>query len=445
MSKIRVIIMGAAGRDFHDFNTRFRDDPTREVVAFTATQIPYIVGRTYPPELAGPSYPRGIPIHDESELETLIQRHKIDEVYFSYSDVPYHEVMSRASLVQAAGANFVLAEPSPSMLPSEKPVISICAVRTGCGKSQTSRVVAGLLEERGLRVSVVRHPMPYGKLLEQRCQRFESLADLEKHHCTIEEMEEYEPHLMRGFLVFAGVDYAEILAAAEKEADVVLWDGGNNDLPFFRTDLHIVVADPHRAGHERLYYPGEVNARLADVFVINKEDSAKADDIRKLEASLAGLNPRADIVHANSALTIDDPEAIRGKRVLCVEDGPTLTHGEMTFGAAVLAAQRHGAAEILDPRPWLQGTIRTTFELYPEIGPLVPAMGYSEEQIRDLGETINRSEAELVLIGTPIDLTRLVKIDKPAMRVRYDIEEKGEPTLTGRVRAFLDERGLHKR
>jgi len=432
--------MGAAGRDFHDFNTRFRKDESREVVAFTATQIPYIVGRTYPPELAGPLYPKGIPIHDESDLTRLIHDEKIHQVYFSYSDVPYSYVVGRAALVQSAGADFILANPQQAMLPSTKPVIAVCAVRTGCGKSQTSRRVADILLERGLKTAVVRHPMPYGKLIDQRCQRFEKLADLERARCTIEEMEEYEPHLERGFLVFAGVDYGDILAAAQAEADVVLWDGGNNDLPFFKPDLHIVVADPHRLGHERSYYPGEVNARLADVFVINKEDSATPENISRLTESLRELSPRAAIVHADSAVGVDDAKAIAGKRVLCVEDGPTLTHGEMTYGAAVIAAQRFGASETVDPRPWLEGTMKETFKKYPRIGRLLPAMGYSDEQIRDLGATIERVDCDLVLIGTPIDLTRLLKINKPLQRVRYELKEKGEPSLSAIVRQFLDDR-----
>jgi predicted GTPase len=431
--------MGAAGRDFHNFNTRLREDEGCEVVAFTAAQIPYIVGRRYPSELAGARYPNGIPIHDESELAHLIRHEQIDEVWFSYSDVSYSYVMSRASVVQAAGADFVLPEPHDTMLRSTKPVISVCAVRTGCGKSQTTRFIAGLLKKRGLKVAVVRHPMPYGKLLEQRCQRFETLADLERHNCTIEEMEEYEPHLTQGFLVFAGVEYAEILAAAQSEADVVLWDGGNNDMPFFNPDLHIVVTDPHRVGHERGYFPGELNARLADIFVINKEDSAEPANIQALQASLGEMNPDAEIVHANSLVTVDRPDEIRGKRVLCVEDGPTLTHGEMTYGAAVIAAQRLGAAQIVDPRPWVTGSIQETFSKYPNIGPLLPAMGYSKEQIDDLEKTIHRVDADLVLIGTPIDLTRLVDLKKPTLRVRYDLEEKGSPTLSEVVNAFLDE------
>jgi len=441
MSRIKSIIMGAAGRDFHNFNIRFRNNDAYEVVAFTATQIPYIVDRTYPAELAGRLYPKGIPIFDESELADLIKKHGVRQVFFSYSDVPYNYVMSRASVVHAAGADFILPDPIETMLPAKKPVISICAVRTGCGKSQTTRAVAEVLKARGLKVAAVRHPMPYGDLAAQRCQRFASLDDMKKQKCTIEEMEEYEPHINQGSLVFAGVDYADILSAAEKEADVVLWDGGNNDTPFFKPDLHFVVADPHRPGHERLYFPGEVNARLADAFVINKEDSAEKANIDKLVTSLRGLNPSAKIIHADSKLTVDNAEAIRGKKVLCVEDGPTLTHGEMTYGAAVIAARRFGASEIVDPRPWVQGIMKETFAKYPAIGPLLPAMGYSEQQIADMGATIDRVEADLVLIGTPIDLSRLVKINKPAMRVKYELEEKGEPTLTGMVNAFLDKLG----
>jgi predicted GTPase len=439
MSRIKTVIMGAAGRDFHQFNTRFRDNEAYEVVAFTATQIPYIVGRTYPAAIAGPLYPNGVPIHDESELPRLIREQEIEQVFFAYSDVPYEYVMRRASVVQAAGADFVLSEPFGSMLPASKPVISVCAVRTGCGKSQTTRMVAGLLKDRGLKVAVVRHPMPYGDLTAQRCQRFETLEDLQTQDCTIEEMEEYEPHLKEGSLVFAGVDYGDILAAAQNEADVVLWDGGNNDTPFFKPDLHIVVTDPHRVGHEKGYYPGEVNARLADVFVINKEDSADSSDIDALVESLAELNPKAKIVHANSKLTVDDPKGLEGKRVLCVEDGPTLTHGEMAYGAAVIAAQRHGATELVDPRPWVTGEMRETFDTYPGIGKLLPAMGYSDKQVADLGATIDQSDCDVVLIGTPIDLTRLVTLEKPSMRVRYDLEEKGEPKLSTIVNEFLDQ------
>ncbi|MHC4779102.1 MAG: cyclic 2,3-diphosphoglycerate synthase [Planctomycetota bacterium] len=440
MSRKRVLIMGAAGRDFHHFNARFREDPTSEIVAFTAAQIPYIVGRTYPPELAGPHYPEGIPIHDEIDLEKLIHDLEVQEVHFAYSDTSYGYVMSRASVVQAAGADFVVPDGIGTMLPSKKPVISVCAVRTGCGKSQTSRMIAGILKERGVRTAAVRHPMPYGNFHEQRCQRFEKIEDLARHQCTIEEMEEYEPHIEKGFLVFAGVDYGDILEAAEKEADVVLWDGGNNDLPFYRPDLHIVVADPHRVGHERSYYPSELNTRLADAFIINKEDSAEADSIAALEKSLKDLNPSAAIVHADSPLTVEDPEAIRGKKVLCVEDGPTLTHGGMSFGAAVLAARRLGAAEIVDPRPWVTGAIAETFKSYPGIGPLLPAMGYSPEQISDLEEVINRAECDRVIIGTPIDLSRLVRIGKPAHRVHYALAEKGDVKLSDIVNKFLDEK-----
>jgi len=432
--------MGAAGRDFHNFNIRFRNDESREVVAFTAAQIPYIVGRTYPASLAGALYPEGIPIHDEEELPSLIREKKIQEVWFSYSDTPYAYVMSLSSVVQEAGADFILSDPHATMIPSGKPIISVCAVRTGCGKSQTTRMIAGLLEKRGLKAAVVRHPMPYGKLLEQRCQRFATIEDLARHKCTIEEMEEYEPHIVKGFLVFAGVDYEEILRAAEKEAQVILWDGGNNDLPFFKPDLHIVVADPHRVGHERNYYPSELNARLADVFVVNKEDSAETADIERLVASLKGLNPGAPIVHADSPISVDSPDALRGKRVLCIEDGPTLTHGEMKFGASVLAAQRFGASEIVDPRPWVCGTIQETFDKYPGIGSLLPAMGYSDDQIRDLETVVNRVECDVVAIGTPIDLARLVKINKPVIRVGYALGEKGEPKLSTLVERFLDER-----
>jgi predicted GTPase len=432
--------MGAAGRDFHHFNTRLRNDPSTEVVAFTAAQIPYIVGRTYPPELAGPHYPKGIPIHDEDELPKLLRDRKVQSVHFAYSDTSYDYVMSRSSLVQAAGVDFVLPDPIRTMLPSRKPVISVCAVRTGCGKSQTTRMIAGILEARDVKAAVIRHPMPYGKFLDQRCQRFEVIEDLARHRCTIEEMEEYEPHIAKGFLVFAGVDYGDILEAAEKEADAILWDGGNNDLPFYRPDLHIVVADPHRVGHERSYYPSELNARTADVFVINKEDSAEPEAIEALERSLRGLNPDAAVVHAESPLTVEDPEAIRGKRVLCVEDGPTLTHGGMKFGAAVLAARTYGAAEIVDPRPWVTGAIAETFRTYPEIGPLLPAMGYSPEQITDLEEVINRADCDRVVIGTPIDLSRLVRIGKPAHRVHYALAEKGDVKLSEIVGRFLDEK-----
>ena len=339
--------------------------------------------------------------------------------------------------MQTAGSDFILPDPLPTMLKAKKPVVSVCAVRTGCGKSQTTRAVAGFLKDRGVKVAVVRHPMPYGNLNEQRCQRFETIDDLKRHKCTIEEMEEYEPHLNEGFLVFAGVDYADILKAAQKEADVVLWDGGNNDLPFFKPDLHIVVTDPHRVGHEKSYYPGEINARMADIFVINKEDSAHPDNVRALEQSLKELNSRAKVVHANSKLTVAQADKLRGRRVLCVEDGPTLTHGEMTFGAAVIAAKRYGAAQIVDPRPWVKGTIKETFDKYPKIGTLLPAMGYSEEQIKDLSETIDRVSCDVVLIGTPIDLTRLIKINKTALRVGYDLEQKGDVRLEGEIDALL--------
>ncbi|MBI5511986.1 MAG: GTPase [Deltaproteobacteria bacterium] len=445
MRRTRTLIMGAAGRDFHNFNTRYRSDKSHEVVAFTAAQIPYIVGRTYPKEIAGRLYPRGIKIYDESELDRLIAKMKVDEVVFSYSDVPYGYVMNRAAEVQAAGADFVLPDQRATMLKAKKPVISVCAVRTGCGKSQTTRAVAAILNAKGLRVAVVRHPMPYGDLLRQRCQRFATIDDLKVNKCTIEEMEEYEPHLTRGYLVFAGVDYDMILKAAEREADVILWDGGNNDLPFFKPDLHIVVADPHRVGHERGYYPGEVNARLADVFVINKEDSATKENIEALQRSLYGLNPKAAVIHADSKLTVVDGDKLRGRRVLCVEDGPTLTHGDMTFGAAVIAAKRFGASEIVDPRPYVSGTMKEVFAKYPKIGTLLPAMGYSDAQIRDLGSTIARVPCDVVLIGTPIDLTRLIQIQKPALRVGYDLEEKGGTRLATQIDALLKKKKKKKK
>jgi len=437
VSTIRTLIMGAAGRDFHDFNTRFRDDPGREVVAFTAAQIPFITDRRYPAGLAGARYPHGIAIHDEVELEDLISAHDVDEVYFAYSDVSYESVMHKAARAQAAGASFVLGDPQRTMLTSTKPIISVCAVRTGCGKSQTTRFIANGLKALGKKVAVVRHPMPYGDLEKQRCQRFASVEDLARHRCTIEEMEEYEPHLAEGHLVFAGVDYADILHAAEKEADVVLWDGGNNDLPFFRPDLHIVVADPHRAGDERRYYPSEVNARLADVFVINKEDSAPAGSIDVLERSLKALAPHARILHAESRIVVDEPAALVGKRVLCVEDGPSLTHGGMKIGAATLAAERAGAAVLVDPRPFLRGSLVDTFGAYPDIGPLLPAMGYSDAQVQDLENTINAVDCDAVLIGTPIDLSRIVRIAKPAQRARYDLVEKAPGSLMEAVSRAL--------
>ncbi len=430
MEKQRIIIMGAAGRDFHNFNVAFRHNPAYEVVAFTATQIPNIEGRTYVAELAGELYPAGIPIFPEEELLDLIRREKIDQVIFSYSDVPPDYVMHRASAVLAAGADFRLLGRAATEVKSSKPVVSICAVRTGAGKSQTTRRVSVILRELGYRVAAVRHPMPYGNLVAQAVQRFADYDDLDEYECTIEEREEYEPHLDNGLIVYAGVDYERILRQAEKEVDIVLWDGGNNDLPFYRSDFHIVVADPHRPGHESGYHPGEANARMADAFVINKVDTARPEDVIALRENLHRLNPEAVIVEGASPLFVDDPAAIRGRRVLVIEDGPTLTHGEMAYGAGWVAARRFGAAEIVDPRPYAVGTIRATFEKYPTTGSVLPAMGYGEAQIRELEQTINAADVDLVVVGTPIDLTRILKIDRPSLRVRYELQEIGRPTLT---------------
>jgi predicted GTPase len=425
----RIIIMGAAGRDFHNFNTVFRGDPGSRVVAFTATQIPNIEGRRYPKELAGPLYPEGIPIHPESDLPRLIAELEADQVVFAYSDVSHETVMHKASLVLACGADFRLIGPNASMLKAQVPVVSVCAVRTGSGKSQTARRVARILRAKGRRVVSVRHPMPYGDLVRQKVQRFAAMEDLERHQCTIEEREEYEPHIAAGGVIYAGVDYGAILAEAQREADVILWDGGNNDLPFYRPDLEIVVADPHRPGHERSYHPGEANLRRAHAVVINKIDSAGPEGIEAVRRSVRELNPQAVVVDAASPLYVDGAERIRGRRVLAVEDGPTLTHGEMKYGAGVLAAIRHGAAEIVDPRPFTVGTLARTFERYPGIGTLLPAMGYGEEQVKDLEATIARTPCDLVLIATPIDLRRVLKIDKPALRVGYELQEIGKPDL----------------
>jgi predicted GTPase len=429
MLRIRVLIMGAAGRDFHNFNTFFRNNERYEVVAFTATQIPNIEGRVYPPELAGALYPKGIPIHPEEELVDLIHRHEIDQVIFAYSDVSHEYVMHKASQVLAAGADFRLLGANATMLKSDKPVITVCAVRTGSGKSQTTRYVCDLLQEIGHKVVAIRHPMPYGNLVSQKVQRFADYGDLDKHNCTIEEREEYEPHIDRGVVVYAGVDYEAILREAEKEADVIVWDGGNNDLPFFKPDLHIVVADPHRAGHELAYYPGESNLYAADVVVLNKIDTANLADIAQVRQNVRKVNPTAIIIEAASPIFVDDPGAIRGKRVLVVEDGPTLTHGDMAYGAGVVAAQRFGAAEVIDPRPYAVRSIADTFEKYPKTGPVLPAMGYGEDQVKDLEETINTTPCDLVIIGTPIDLRRVVNIQHPADRVRYELQVIGRPTL----------------
>lgn len=427
--KERMIIMGAAGRDFHNFNVYFRDNPDYEVVAFTATQIPNIEDRKYPAALSGELYPEGIPIYPEVELESLIKEQDIQQVVFAYSDVSHEYIMHIGSRVVAAGADFRLMGLNFTQLDSSKPVVSVCAVRTGSGKSQTTRRVAKILSEMGKKVAVIRHPMPYGDLTKQAVQRFGDLADLDKHNCTIEEREEYEPHIINDVLVFAGVDYQAILNQAEGEADLILWDGGNNDLPFYRPDFHIVVADPHRPGHETRYYPGEANARLADAFVINKVDTADPEAVISLHQSLRQLSPEAVILEAASPLFVDDPGEILGKRVLVVEDGPTLTHGEMAYGAGWVAAQRYGAAEIIDPRPFAVGSITSTFQKYPTTGNVLPAMGYGDAQIKELEQTINNAEVDLVVIGTPIDLGRLMKINKPTQRVRYELQVLGKPTL----------------
>ncbi|NOY99473.1 MAG: GTPase [Chloroflexi bacterium] len=435
MSPIRTLIMGAAGRDFHNFNTAFRDNKDYEVVAFTATQIPDIEGRTYPPELSGPLYPKGIPIYAEEELPRLIKDLNVDEVVFAYSDVPHEYVMHKAALVNAAGADFRLIGTKATQIKSSKPVISVCAVRTGCGKSQTTRRVSLILRAMGYKVAAIRHPMPYGDLAKQAVQRFADYSDLDKQECTIEEREEYEPHLDNGVIVYAGVDYEAILRQAEQEVDIILWDGGNNDFPFYVSDFQIVVADPHRPGHEIKYYPGETNVRLADVFVINKVDTAEPDAVITVRENLRRLNPDALVIEAASPLFVDDPDAIRGKRVLVIEDGPTLTHGGMKYGAGYVAARRFGAAEIVDPRPFAVKSIAATYEKYPDTGPILPAMGYGEAQMKDLEETIRRADVDLVIIGTPIDLTRVIKLDKPSQRVRYELQEIGQPTLEDLLKA----------
>lgn len=429
MPPIRTLIMGAAGRDFHNFNTFYRDNTDYEVAAFTATQIPNIEGRKYPAELAGPNYPEGIPIHPESELITLIEKLHIEQVDFAYSDVPHEYVMHKASQVLAAGADFNLMGTAKTQIKSNKPVVAVCAVRTGSGKSQTTRRVSMLLRDMGYKVAAIRHPMPYGDIVAQAVQRYAEYDDLDRYDCTIEEREEYEPHIDNGILVFAGVDYERILRQAEAEVDFILWDGGNNDLPFYTPDLHIVVADPHRPGHELKYHPGEANARAADVFVINKVDTAAAEDVILVRQNLHLLNPSALVIEAASPLFVDDPSAIRGKRVLVVEDGPTLTHGEMAYGAGWVAARRFGAAEIVDPRPFAVGSILETYRKYPTTGAILPAMGYGDEMMRELEQTINNADVDMVVIGTPINLAGLLKINKPSQRVRYELQEIGQPTL----------------
>jgi len=441
VNKIKVIIMGAAGRDFHNFNVYFRDNSNYEVVAFTATQIPDIAGREYPAELSGPLYPEGIPIYSEEELPDLIRTKQIDQVILAYSDLPHQYVMNKASVVLASGADFRLMGPKSTMLKSNLPVVSICAVRTGCGKSQTTRKVTDILKKKGYKIAVIRHPMPYGDLREQIWQRYENYTDLDRYNCTIEEREEYEPHLDRGNILYAGVDYQEILKRAEKDVDIIVWDGGNNDLPFYKPDLHIVVTDPHRAGHEMTYYPGEANLRMADIVVMNKIDTADSDKINQLRENIHQLAPEAILIEAASPLTIDHPELIRGKRVLVVEDGPTLTHGEMKFGAGIVAAQKYGAKEIIDPRPYAIGTIKDTYIKYPRIGTLLPAMGYGEKQIQELEDTINAVDCDIVIIGTPIDLSRIIKINKKSIRVKYELQEIGRPDLEEVLSHKIKDRG----
>ena len=438
--KKNVIIIGAAGRDFHNFNTCFRDNDNFNVVAFTAAQIPEIDGRKYPAALAGDLYPDGIPIHSEEDLTSLISENQVDDCVFSYSDVTYQKVMSMSALVNAAGANFVLLGPEATMIRSKKPVIAVGAVRTGCGKSQTSRKIIEYLMGKGLKVVAIRHPMPYGDLVRQKVQRFASVDDFAKHECTIEEMEEYEPHVVRGNVIYAGVDYEAIVRAVESDpegCDIILWDGGNNDFPFYKADLNVTIVDPHRAGHELSYYPGEVTLRLADAVIINKMDSAGPEGIQQVRDNIRKVNPKAVVIDAASPISVDDPSVIKGKRVLVVEDGPTLTHGQMTIGAGTVAAKKFGALECVDPRPFIVGKLQETFETYPGIGDLLPAMGYGEQQIRDLEATINNTDCDSVVIGTPINLSRIINIDKPSTRVNYDLQEIGFPDLANVLDDFL--------
>jgi predicted GTPase len=442
MKRARVIIMGAAGRDFHNFNTVFRTDDRYEVVAFTATQIPNIEGRKYPAELSGKLYPNGIPIFPESELPRLIKELKVDEVVFAYSDVSFQYLMSKAVQVVAAGADFKLQGARPTMLKSNVPVIAVVAVRTGAGKSQTSRRVCELLRAAGKKVVAIRHPMPYGDLVKQKVQRYSSLEDLKKFDCTVEEMEEYEPHIVKGTIIYAGVDYEAILREAEKEADIIVWDGGNNDMSFYQPDLTIVVADPHRAGHEISYYPGAVNILLADVVIINKIDTSSRMNIDLVRKNIVNINPNAIIIEAASPISVEDASVIRNKRVLVVEDGPTLTHGEMTYGAGHVAARKFNAKEIVDPRPWVVNSIAETFKKYPHIGTLLPAMGYGGKQIKDLETTINKVDCDSVIIGTPIDLRRIIKIKKPSTRVYYELDEIAKPNLNEILDSFLKNHGL---
>ncbi len=436
--KKKVIIMGAAGRDFHNFNLYYRDNEDFEVVAFTATQIPDIEGRKYPAELAGKLYPEGIPIYAEKEIVSLIKKYDVDQVVFAYSDVPHERVMHNASLVNASGADFVLMGVKNSRIKTTKPLITICATRTGCGKSQTTRKVVQILKDKGLKVVSIRHPMPYGDLVKQKVQRFASLEDLEKYECTIEEMEEYEPHIKMGSIIYAGVDYEAIIREDEKEADVIIWDGGNNDTPFYTSDkeIQIVVVDPHRPGNELTYYPGETNLQMADVVIINKIDTADPEGIQIVRDNIRELNPDATVIDGASPITVDNPDLIKGAVALVVEDGPTLTHGEMTYGAGVVAAEKYGAADLVDPREWAVGTIKDTYDKYPEIGILLPAMGYGKQQMKDLEDTINASDCDVVIIGTPIDLRRVININKPTVQVGYELQEIGKPTLEDVLKDF---------
>jgi predicted GTPase len=440
--RTKVLIMGAAGRDFHNFNTYFRDNEKYEVVAFTATQIPYINDRKYPAVLAGRLYPNGIDIHDESEMPELVRKHGVEQVVFAYSDVPYEYVMHRSALVNALGADFRLLGPDHTMVKSTKPVIAVCAVRTGAGKSQTTRKIQTMLRAAGKKVVSIRHPMPYGDLAKQAVQRYATIDDLKKHDCTIEEMEEYEPHVAAGNVIYAGVDYEAILREAEKEADVILWDGGNNDFPFYKQDLMITVADPHRPGNEVSFYPGECTLRMADVVIINKIDSASPEGVQTVRESIERVNPKAIVIDGASPITVDKPELIKGKRCLVVEDGPTLTHGHMKIGAGVVAARKFGAKELVDPRPYTVGKLKLTFQTYPNIGTLLPAMGYGEEQVKDLEATINKTKCDTVVIATPIDLNRIIKIDKPTVKVGYDLQEIGSPNLTEVLEAFCKKHHL---
>jgi predicted GTPase len=437
MKRRKVMIMGAAGRDFHNFNVFFRDNEDYEVVAFTATQIPNIDDRKYPSELAGKLYPGGIPIYSESELTGLIKEHYVDEVVFSYSDVSHEYVMHKASEIQAAGASFVIMGAEPTMLKSKVPVIAVCAVRTGCGKSATTKKICQILKEAGKKIVVVRHPMPYGDLIRQSVQRFENYEDLVTHNCTIEEMEEYEPHIEQGTVVYAGVDYEAILRKAEGEADIVIWDGGNNDLPFFKPDVHITLVDPHRPGHEVTFYPGESNLILANIVIISKEETADVENINIVKDNIKKTNPKAAVIDASLNIIVEDSEIIKGRKVLAVEDGPTVTHGGMAYGAAVIAAQKHGSSAIVDPRPFAVGSIKETFKKYPDIGNLLPAMGYDQKQILELEETINQTDCDTVIIGTPIDLSKIIKINKPVVRAKYEFQEISKPGLKDMIMGLI--------